>query len=249
MPLLRRFVVRSILAALCLAAGTLSAAEQTLRVAVLENSPPMSFREPDGNMTGFSVEIIRAVCGEMQARCEIDTIMLEHVLDALTRDEIDIAAVSLLDTPERRARILLTKPYHRSTSIWFAKPGVLPGDRNIRVAAVKGSAQERYARSQGWNTVPVPTNGELGKPLLAGVAQAAIVPMLTSLALTKDKSFQALGLTSTVMKAPELTGNASFGINPRRPELKEAVDKALETIKLSGVYEKINSQFLPFRVH
>jgi ABC-type amino acid transport substrate-binding protein len=249
MFLIPRILVHGIMAILCLVAGAVTAAEEKLRVAVLENSPPMSYRDTDGRLTGFSAEIIRAVCAEMQARCELQPIVLERVLDALGSGEIDIAAVSLLDTPERRAKILFAIPYFRSTSLWFAKPGVQPGDRGIRVAAVKGSAQERYARSQGWDTIAVPTNGELGQPLLAGVAQAAIVPMNTSLALTKDKDFQALGLNSSVMKAPELLGNASFGISPRRPELKEAVDGALERIKRNGVYERINSQFLPFRVH
>jgi ABC-type amino acid transport substrate-binding protein len=249
MFLIPRILVHGIMAILCLVAGAVTAAEEKLRVAVLENSPPMSYRDTDGRLTGFSAEIIRAVCAEMQARCELQPIVLDRVLDALGSGEIDIAAVSLLDTPERRAKILFAIPYFRSTSLWFAKPGVQPGDRGIRVAAVKGSAQERYARSQGWDTIAVPTNGELGQPLLAGVAQAAIVPMNTSLALTKDKDFQALGLNSSVMKAPELLGNASFGISPRRPELKEAVDGALERIKRNGVYERINSQFLPFRVH
>ena len=249
MFLIPRILVHGIMAILCLVAGAVTAAEEKLRVAVLENSPPMSYRDTDGRLTGFSAEIIRAVCAEMQARCELQPIVLDRVLDALGSGEIDIAAVSLLDTPERRAKILFAIPYFRSTSLWFAKPGVQPGDRGIRVAAVKGSAQERYARSQGWDTIAVPTNGELGQPLLAGVAQAVIVPMNTSLALTKDKDFQALGLNSSVMKAPELLGNASFGISPRRPELKEAVDGALERIKRNGVYERINSQFLPFRVH
>jgi ABC-type amino acid transport substrate-binding protein len=249
MFLIPRILVHGIMAILCLVAGAVTAAEEKLRVAVLENSPPMSYRDTDGRLTGFSAEIIRAVCAEMQARCELQPIVLERVVNALVSGEIDIAAVSLLDTPERRAKILFAIPYFRSTSLWFAKPGVQPGDRGIRVAAVKGSAQERYARSQGWDTIAVPTNGELGQPLLAGVAQAAIVPMNTSLALTKDKDFQALGLNSSVMKAPELLGNASFGISPRRPELKEAVDGALERIKRNGVYERINSQFLPFRVH
>jgi ABC-type amino acid transport substrate-binding protein len=243
-----RLFARCILAIFCLLAGAVIAAEQALRVAVLENSPPMSYRDTDGRLTGFNTEIIRAVCTEMQARCEIQPIVLERLINALGSGEIDIAAVSLLDTPERRAKILFTTPYFRSTSLWFAKPGVQPGDPGIRVAAVKGSAQERYARGQGWDTVAVPTNAELGQPLLAGIAQAVIAPMNNALVLTKNKDFQALGLSSTVMKAPELSGNASFGISPRRPELKEAVDGALEKIKRNGVYERINTQFLPFRV-
>ena len=83
---------------------------------------------------------------------------------------------------------------------------------------------------------------------LAGSPMGAIIPMATSLNLMNDKSFRSLGLSSTVMKVPELIGNASFGISPRHPELKESVDNALDRIKRNGVYERINSQFLPFRI-
>jgi len=160
-----------------------------------------------------------------------------------------IAAVGLLNTPERSQKVLFTRPVYRSITLWFAKPGVEPGQRGLRVAVVKGSAQETYARKQGWDTVAVPTNGELGLPLIAGVAQAAIVPMNTSLHLQKDKEFLALGLASTVMKVPDLVGNASFGVNPQRPDLKENIDAALAGIKRNGSYERINTQFLPLRVH
>lgn len=238
----------SIVIALVLGAMPAYAMQQALRVGVLDNSPPMAFRNSDGQLTGFNIEIIRALCDDMQTRCELQVTTLERVVDSLASGELDIAAVSLLDTPERRAKILLTAPYFRSLSLWFANPGVMPGARGLRVAVVKGSAQESYARKQGWDTVAVPSNKELGQPLIAGVAQAAIIPMATSLILLEDKNFRNLGLTSAVMKVPELIGNASFGINPRQPELKTTLDSALEHIKRNGIYERINSQFLPFRV-
>lgn len=249
MPPRLRLAVACLAAILCLAGGATHAAPTVLKVAILENSPPMAYRDADGRLTGFSVEIARALCQEMQAHCEFQVIFLERVIDALVGGEVDIAAVSLLDTPERRARIIFAKPYFRSISLWFARPGVMPGDQGVRVATVKGSAQERYVRQQGWDTVAVATNGDLGKPLVAGVAQAAIVPMNTALNLVKDPEFRRLGFDSTVMKVPELVGNASFGISPHRPELKESVDSALERIQRNGVYERINTQFLPFRVH
>ena len=98
MFLIPRILTHGIMAALCLVAGGVTAAEEKLRVAVLENSPPMSYRDTDGRLTGFSAEIIRAVCAEMQARCELQPILLERVVNALVSGEIDIAAVSLLDT-------------------------------------------------------------------------------------------------------------------------------------------------------
>lgn len=236
---------------LCLVAGASASWAETpaLRVAVLENSPPMSFRDSSGKLTGFSAEVIRAICEEMRARCELEVTMLDRVIDLLAQDEIDIAAVSLLDTPERRSRILLAKPYFRSLSLWFAQPGVQPGSPDLRVAVVRSSAQERYALKQGWLVVGALTNGELGEPLIAGIAQAAIIPMSTALNLQKNPAFKRLGMVSSVMPVAELTGEASFGINPKRPDLKKSVDEALDKIKTNGVYDRINSQFLPFRVN
>lgn len=234
---------------LALLGGAVRAEAPAVRVAVLDNAPPMSFRDGSGKQTGFSHAIIQAICEEMRARCEFQVITLDHVIEALAGDEIDIGAVSLLETPERRDKILFAKPYFRSISLWFAKPDIAPGQPGVRVAVVKGSAQERYAQQQNWPLVTVATNGRLIEPLASGAAQAAIIPMSTAISLQKEKVFMQLGLESTVMTAPELGGPAAFGINPRRPDLKEAVDAALDRIKRNGVYDRINTQFLPFRVN
>jgi ABC-type amino acid transport substrate-binding protein len=117
------------------------------------------------------------------------------------------------------------------------------------VAVVRGSAQERYVRQQGWEQVGVRTNGELAEPLRAGIAQAAIIPMSSALGLMEKPEFRKLGLASTVMHEPELGGEAAFGISPQRPELKEQIDAALERIKRNGTYDRVNSRFLPFRIN
>lgn len=234
---------------LYLKAGSAWAEPNTLRVAVLENSPPMSYLDVSGRYTGFSVEISRALCEEMHAHCEFQSMPLERVVDSLVKDEIDIAAVSLLDTPERRSKILFSKPYFRSISLWFAKPEIKPDHLGVRVAVVKGSAQERYALQKKWLVVGVANNGSISEPLLAGVAQAAIVSMSTGLNLQKNQAFQQLGMEAVVMSHPELGGPVSFGINPRRLEIKPDIDQALDRIKRNGVYDRINTQFLPFRVN
>jgi ABC-type amino acid transport substrate-binding protein len=244
---------RNLAFALFLLGGTFSTAqaagEKALRIAVLENAPPMAFRDARGELSGFSVAVMRALCEEMRLSCDFQVTTLERVIEDLSADQVDVAAVSLLDTPERRARVIFAKPYFRSISLWFAPPGVLPGQAGVRIAVVRGSAQERFARSKDWETVAVRTNGELAEPLVAGVAQAAIIPMSTGLNLTKRPEFRDKGLTSTVMNEPELGGDASFAISPRRPELKAQIDAALERIKRNGTYDRINSQFLPFRVN
>lgn len=226
-----------------------AANDQALRVAVLENAPPMAFRDGNGKLTGFSVEIMRALCDEMRVSCAYQATTLDSVVDELAAGDIDIAAVSLLETPERRARILFAKPYFRSLSVWFARPNVIPGQAGVRVAVLRGSAQERFVRQRGWEHVGVRTNGDLIEPLKAGIAQTVVIPMSTGLGLMQRPDFRQMGLVSTVMNEPELGGDAAFGISPRRPGLKEQIDAALERIKRNGTYDRINSLFLPFRIN
>lgn len=230
-------------------AGGVRAEPVTVRVAVLDNAPPMSYRDDHGRQTGFSHAIAEAVCEEMRVRCQFQVTTLSQVVDGLVNNQFDVAAMSLLSTPERRSKILFAEPYFRSFSLWFAKPGVPPGQADVRVAVVEGSAQARYALQHQWRVVPVATNGQLGTALKSGEAHAALMPMNTAMGLMADPDFQQLKLVPSVMKAPELGGDASFGINPRRPDLKTGVDEALARIKGNGRYDRINSQFLPFRVN
>jgi len=219
-----------------------------LKVAVLEDSPPLGYRDADGNLTGFSYALAQAVCVELNAQCEFEVTKLDYLVEDLAAGHFDLAAVGLLNTPERRQKILFTQPVYRSVTMWFAKPGVHPGQAGVRVSVFKGSAQERYAQAQGWSIFPTQTDLQMVEQLVAGVAHVAMVPLMTSLNLHKNRKFLQLGLQSTVLQVPELIGNACFGINPRRGELKGPVDEALEKIKRNGTYDRINSVFLPFRV-
>lgn len=237
-----------VLSALLGFGAVVPASATELRVAVLENAPPMAFRAADGRLTGFTIEIARALCAEMKVDCKLQVSTLNVALDALTAGDVDIAAISLLETPERRARFIFAKPYFRSLTLWFSREGALPGAAGVRIAVLSGSAQERFARARNWDTVAVRTNGDLIEPLRAGIAQAALIPMGTGVGLMQSEQFRQLGLVKMVMKEPELSGDVAFGISPRRPELKEPLDAALDRIKRNGTYDRINSQFLPLRV-
>jgi ABC-type amino acid transport substrate-binding protein len=223
-------------------------AEPALRVLVLDNAPPMSFRDEFGQLTGFSVEIARALCGEMRANCVFDVTTQSVLIESMAQGKADIAAVGLLETPERRGKLLFAKPVYRSLSLWLARPGVKPGQAGVRVAVVSGSAEEDYGRKQGWAMHGVATNGELATPVISGEAQATLVPMISALSLQKSAAFRRLDLATTVLRSPELGGDASFGISPHRPGLQKEINEALDRIKRNGTYDRINSRFLPFRV-
>lgn len=248
-PGMLRFLLPFLLAFLIpVWAGAEGVRPVALRVVVPDDAAPMAYREKSGHLTGFSVEIARALCDELQTSCVFDVVAQSELLDHLLQGKADMAATGVFETAEQRGKLLQASPYFRSFSLWLGQADVPPGRKGLRVAVVRGSIQEDYARRQGWDIRSVRSSGELTRSLVAGEAEAALVPMIGALQMQKNESFRRLGLVPTVLRAPELGGDISFGISPFRPQLRTEINTALERIKRNGTYDRINSRFLPFRV-
>lgn len=231
-----------------LAAGPLAANERSLRVAIVENSPPQSYVNQEGKPAGFMVDLADALCESMRVKCTYHFLRIDEVIDALASDKAEYAAVTLLATPERQKKVLFSKPFYRSLSIWLAKPSVVPGTPNVSVAVVRGSVQAKYAEMQGWKVLPVATHLDQLQALANGNADTALAPMLTAVAFTSDKRIQALGLQSMPVTEPMLSGDVRLSVNPRHPEIKEQLDAAIDQVKSDGRFDRINTRHLPFRL-
>lgn len=244
----RLFLVLLLAFFLPIGAGAEGGRTIDLRIVVADDAAPLAYRDESGQLTGFSVEIVRALCSEIGANCVFDVVAQSDALPLLLQGKADIDATGVFETREQRSRLIQADPYYRSFSLWLGPADVLPGRKGMRVAVVGGSIQEDYARRQGWEVKAVRGSGDLTRTLVAGEAQAALVPMIAALQLQKNRAFRGLGLAPTVLRAPELSGDMSFGISPHRPQLKNDINAALARIKRNGTYDRINSRFLPFRV-
>ena len=241
--------LKIIISSLLLGLGSAWAADlATLRMAVIHNSAPMSYLNDAGVLTGFNVELGKAMCETMQVRCTAVVVPLSEVVEQVAKGQVDFAAVSLLITPERRSQVIFSKPYYRSLSAWVAKSGVKPGTPNLRVAVVKGSIQAHYAEAQQWKRVETANHTLLAETLTSGKADAALFPMLTGLAFVEDKGVARNGWTYTLMSDAAIAGDVGISISPQRPELRERIDNAIDQLKRDGRFDKINNAFLPFKL-
>lgn len=238
---------RGVVLALCVVAPGASAVGETrLRVAIIGSSPPMSYIDGDGRLAGFNVEFAQALCEAMKARCELLQVPMDRVVDKVAGGDIDFAAVSLLATPERRQRVLFTKPYYRSVSVILARASPDADPAVQRIVLVRGSEQARYALEKGWRLVPVATHRELAGVLAAGEADAAFVPMLTAVGLMQDERLHALALSPRVVN--DLAVDVALAVDPRQPALRERIDAAIDRVKADGRFDRINTRYLPFRL-
>ncbi|MDP3521502.1 MAG: transporter substrate-binding domain-containing protein [Hydrogenophaga sp.] len=224
-------------------------AADPLRVAVVGNAPPMSYVGENGQLTGFNVELARALCEVLEARCEFRPHQLQEVVDVVARGQVDFAVVSLLVTPERRSKVLFTQPVYRSLSVWLSNQAFPTAALPARpVSVVQGSVQHAYGQARQWPMTVLGTHTEVFEALSSGQAHAALLPMTSGMNVIRDRRFGSTGLSYQLIAEPALSGEVAISVTPKRPRLLEQLNDGLDKLKRNGRFDRINTEFLPFRL-
>lgn len=111
---------------------------RSLRFLTDDEFPPLHFAGPDGNPTGFSIELARAVCERLAVACTIQTRRFDTLLDALADKQGDVVAAAIPLTAALRTRFLATRPYFRWPARFAAR--IDRGQPIPSVAALAGKS-------------------------------------------------------------------------------------------------------------
>ena len=248
LPIRSRIFINLVISIFVITSGTATAAEKIYQVAIISHSPPLSYTDARGRLTGFNVEIAHELCAAMKISCALQQMPIERIVDTVAANQADFAVVGFTATPERQLKVLFSKPYFQSITVWLSSRSVKSGNPDAKVAVIKGSAQAQYVESMGWTAVYAVTQKEVPALLLSGKADAAVMTMLNALNLVQDKTLQSLDLQTKFLSTPSLTGPLHMVISPKQPELLERINAAIDQIKRDGRFDRINTQFIPFRL-
>lgn len=229
----------------------------TIRVAVMEGAPPFSHHAPDGTLTGFNVDIMRALCRAMAATCRFDALPFPDVLEAVAAGRYEVGLANFLRTPEREARVAFSAPYWRSSSSLVgpaaetdrAVPQALAGRR---LAVIRDSRQHAYARRIAGTLaalVEAPHLGGVWEALRDGRAELALVSTLGALGFLVSEEGKAFSTVGTPLTDDGLGGTVHIVLARGRPDLKTAVDGAIAAIRADGSYQEVNRRYFPFDVY
>jgi polar amino acid transport system substrate-binding protein len=115
--------------------------------------PPFDYAGPDGNPTGFNVELARALCEELHVTCTVQMRRFDTLFDALNDNRGDAAIASISVTPDSRKRADFSDPYYRPVARFVVRHETRMDDvtperiEGKKVAVVAGTAQEQYLRA------------------------------------------------------------------------------------------------------
>ena len=148
-----------------------------IRIATEGAYPPFNFVAADGSLQGMDVEIGKALCAAMQAKCTIVANDWDGMIPALKARKFDAINSSMSKTEERATAIDFSDKMYgnfealvvRGGSALVALPESLKGKR---IGVLQGSTQETYARKH-WTTgieiVPYASQDQVWNDLAAEV--------------------------------------------------------------------------------
>ncbi len=125
---------------------------QSIRFLTELDYPPFNYAGPDGNPTGFNIDLARQLCDEIKTSCTIQARRFDLLLDALDDNRGDAVIASIAITPATRRRVDFTDPYYRTPARFVARADnpmrdVLPElVEGKKIAVVAGTAHEAFLK-------------------------------------------------------------------------------------------------------
>ncbi|WP_454916640.1 transporter substrate-binding domain-containing protein [Xanthobacter sediminis] len=226
-----------------------------LRIVTADDYPPFNFLSAEGALSGFNVDLARAICAELQVACAVQSAAFDSLVETIEQGKADAAIAGIAATPVNRAALDFSERYLGTPARFVARKGQEPPDAlpetvaSKRIAVVSRTAHEAYLRSF-FNEAAIRPYPDLKS------AQAALRSGEADL-LFGDGITLALWLNGTdsagccVFAGGAFTESRFFGegfavaVKAGNDKLRHAVDYALQRIWEKGVYTDLYLRWFP----
>lgn len=257
MKLTARLLAAAAFAAASFAAGT-SLAEEKLIIGTEGAYPPFNNLEADGSLTGFDIDIAKALCDEMKVTCEFVTQDWDGIIPALQAKKFDAIIASMSITDERKQKVSFSKKYYNTP------PAIaVPKDSTVTEATEKGlegkvlgaqssTTHANYAEAhmKGSELKLYPTSDEYKLDISNGRIDAVIDDVVVLSQWVKSDAGSCCKILGTLPVDPVINGEGA-GIAVRKGEeaLADRFTAAIDAIRKSGKYQEINKKYFDFDVY
>ena len=230
---------------------------ERLRFLTTTDFPPFNFIDGNGRLSGFHVDLARAICAELESagKCQIQALPWSELDGALHRGQGEAIMAGIAVTAEARAKYAFSRPYlqfparfimPRATAI--TEP-IFDKIQGKRIGVMAGSGHERMLRAYfGDVRVVTYTRQEwLYADLKAAKIQAAFGDgMRFAFWLAGSDAANCCRFAGGPYLAPEYLGTGlAIATTADNPELAAAFDYALHQISAKGVFAELYLRYFP----
>ncbi len=125
---------------------------ERLRFVTDSDYPPFHYFDEEGVLTGFNVDLAKAICETLGVECEIRPVDWEELFASLDTDEADAAIASIRIDADALAKADFTERYYATPARFIARkdnelkdvrPETVTGKK---IGVIKGSSHEAYLK-------------------------------------------------------------------------------------------------------
>jgi polar amino acid transport system substrate-binding protein len=233
------------------------AALPRLRFLTTIDFPPFNFLDGSGRLSGFHVDLARAICAELeiQPRCQIQALPWAELDGALTAKEGEAIIAGTAVTADTRRRYAFSRSYLRFPARFVtlkAKPLAEPifeTVRGERIGVIAGSAHERMLRDYFPDARAVTYSKQewmlqdLKERKLAGIFGDGM--RLGFWLAGSDSAGCCRYSGGPYLSADHLGNGLAIATSPENPELAAAFDYALQQISTKGIFAELYLRYFP----
>lgn len=230
-------------------------AVKSIRFTTTDDFPPFNFIGSNGQPTGFNVDLARAICDTLAIPCTIQIRPWDGLIETVAAGRVDAAIAGIAITPESRAKLAFSDVYLRPAARFATRTGqpagpITPGALSGRkVAIVKGSAHEAYLAAffPKAERVPFDTAAAAREALKAGTVDFLFGDGgQLAFWLQSDAAAGCCAFVGGPYTEPLFFGEGlAIAFPPGHPEIKQAVDWALDSLYDKGTFAELYLRYFP----
>lgn len=238
---------------IALTTGAVSAQErEQLRIAFDVPYEPFEYRTPEGELTGFEVDLARAVCEEMAVNCEFVVQDWDGIIPGLQARKYDAIMSSMSITDERKKVVRFSEPYYNTPSAWFAREDIgidKPTREALKgkvVGVQRGTTQDTYVTENFAGVIDIKRYTTADDLVLDLTGQRLDLVFLDF--PVGDETILNKGGYTTVGDEVKLGEGIAVAMRKRDKELEQKFNQALETLKSDGTYDRIMKKYFDYDI-
>ncbi|WP_372965714.1 transporter substrate-binding domain-containing protein [Marinobacter sp.] len=238
--------------AMAMFAGGVQAQDQNLRIAFDVPYEPFEYKDENGELTGFEVELASAMCKEMEAKCDFVIQAWDGMIPGLIARKFDLIMSSMSITAERAERVLFSDPYYITPGGWFG-PESFNADvtdmnamKGKTVGVQRGTTMDTFVTENmtGVVTIKRYTTAEDMVLDLEGQRLDAVFvdyPVGEQTILNRD-GYKEVG------ESVKLGEGVGVAMRKRDTKLAKEINAALKTLKEDGTYDAIMAKYFNYDI-
>lgn len=219
--------------------------------------PPFNFIDSSGRLTGFHIDLARAICRELDivAKCQIQALPWGELESALKNGQGEAIIAGVAVTEENRAKYAFSRSYLRFPARFITLKSKAMAEplfdklKGERVGVVAGSAHEQMLRDYfpDVEVVTFERQEQVLADLKAGKIAAAFGDgMRLGFWLAGSDSADCCRFSGGPYLAPEYLGSGlAIAVAPENAKLAAAFDYALHEINAKGTFAELYLRYFP----